>query len=143
MTSVAENETRPAVETAGRVLVVDDEQVVVEVLGRLLTKAGYEVETAPNGEVALELMCAKRFDVLITDVNMPRMDGHELCAALAEQLPDHDPIIFVLTARPGEGHRKKVGDLPNVEFIEKPASLRALIARIGERLEEQQRESAS
>ena len=118
-----------------RVLVVDDEPTATRILRLQLENAGYEVETACNGEVALELMREKGFEVLVTDVNMPKMDGHELCAAIRD-LPERDPIIFVLTARPGEGHRKRVADLPNVEFIEKPASLRRLIARIGERLAE-------
>ena len=118
------------------ILVVDDEASATRILRLQLENAGYEVETACNGEMALELMRERDFDVLVTDVNMPKMDGHELCQAIREQLPDSDPIVFVLTARPGEGHRKKVAGLTNVEFLEKPASLRQLIARIGERLAE-------
>lgn len=126
------------------ILIVDDEATATRILRLQLEKAGYEVETACNGEVALELFREREFDVLVTDVNMPRMDGHELCQALRRELPDRDPLIFILTGRPGEGHRRKAANVVNVEFIEKPASLRHLIARIGERLEElRQKQEAS
>lgn len=118
------------------ILVVDDEPTATRILRLQLENAGYEVETACNGEVALERMRERSYDVVITDVNMPKLDGHGLCEAIRDQLPERDPIIFILTARPGEGHRRRASYLSNVEFLEKPASLRQLIARVGERLAE-------
>ncbi len=124
------------------VLVVDDEAAATRILKLQLENAGYEVETAGNGAAALERLRARSFDVVVTDVNMPRMDGHELCKAIREELPERDPVIFILTGRPGEGHRRRTVELGDVELIEKPASLRQLIGRIGERLAERGTEAA-
>jgi two-component system alkaline phosphatase synthesis response regulator PhoP len=115
-------------------MLVDDEPVTLRVVRLALEKAGYEVTTAGDGAEALKIMRDRRFDVLVTDLNMPRMNGNELCDAIREEFVGHEPLIFVLTARPGEGHRAWAKGLENVEFLEKPASLRRLIARMGQRL---------
>lgn len=120
-----------------RVLVVDDEAKVLRITKLALEKAGYLVTTANDGVEALETLRAEPFDVLVTDVNMPRMTGEELCLAIQEEetLPRR-PLIFVATGRTGERHRAWAIELENVVLLEKPVSLRALVARIGERLSE-------
>jgi CheY-like chemotaxis protein len=115
------------------ILIVDDEPMVIRVVKLGLERAGHEVTSASNGAEALKLLRDHPYDVLITDLNMPRMDGRELCQAFQQEMPERDTQIFVVTARPGEGHRSWAGDLENVEFVEKPASVRRLIARIAER----------
>ncbi len=117
------------------VMLVDDEPMTLRVVRLALENAGYEVTTAGDGAEAMKILCDRHFDVLVTDLNMPRMNGHELCEAIRERCAGHEPLIFVLTARPGEGHRVWAKSLEKVEFLEKPASLRHLVARIGERLE--------
>ena len=87
------------------VMVVDDEPTTRRVVRLALENAGYEVATAGDGAEALKILRDRRFDVLVTDLNMPRMDGRELCEAIAAECAGHEPLIFVLTARPGEGHR--------------------------------------
>ena len=116
------------------ILLADDDANAIRILRRRLESASYAVEAAPNGAVALELLRERDFDVLITDINMPQMDGEQLYAALREQLPERDPLVFVLTGRPGEGHRRWVSDQEGIEFIEKPVSLRHLLERLVERL---------
>jgi DNA-binding response OmpR family regulator len=118
------------------VLLVDDDPVTLRVVEVALTNAGYEVTTAGDGAEAMKVLRDRRIDVLVTDLNMPRMNGRDLCEAISEESVGQVPLIFVLTARPGEGHRVWAKDLENVEFLEKPASLRHLTARIGERLAE-------
>ena len=115
-------------------MLVDDDGVTLRVVRLALEKAVYEVTTAGDGMEALKIMRDRRFDVLVTDLNMPRMNGRDLCKAIGKESAGPEPLIFVLTARPGEGHRVWAKDLKNVEFLEKPASLRRLLARIGERL---------
>ena len=116
------------------VMVVDDEPMTRRVVRLALENAGYEVATAGDGAEALKILRDRRFDVLVTDLNMPRMDGRELCEAIAAECAGHQPLVFILTARPGEGHRTWARDIENVEFLEKPASLRHLVARIAARL---------
>lgn len=123
------------------VMLVDDEPTTLRVIRLALEKAGYEVTTAGDGAEALKILRDRHFDVLVTDLNMPRMNGHELCETITEECPGHAPVIFVLTARPGDGHRARAHDLENVEFLEKPASLRHLVARIAARLAGEDREA--
>ena len=116
------------------ILIVDDEPMVIRIVKLGLERAGHEVTSACNGSEALKLLREQDFDVLITDLNMPLMGGRELCQTFRAEMPERDPLIFVVTARPGEGHREWAGDLENVEFVEKPASVRHLIARMNERM---------
>jgi DNA-binding response OmpR family regulator len=106
----------------------------LRVLRLSLENAGFEVVTAGDGAEAMKILGDRSCDVLVTDLNMPRMNGHELCEAVQTECAGRVPIIFVLTARPGEDHRTRAKRLENVEFLEKPASLRHLIMRIRERL---------
>lgn len=116
------------------VLVVDDEPKVLRITKLSLEKAGYRVVTAENGEEALGKLREAPYDVLVTDINMPRMTGEELCQAICAEALGYEPLIFVATGRTGTHHREWTADLPNVELMEKPVSLRDLVSRIGERL---------
>src|SRR6266852_5526733 len=68
--------------TAGKILVVDDEPANVDVFSRLMTRLGYEVLTASNGESALQSVARDRPDLVLLDVNMPGIDGFEVCRRL-------------------------------------------------------------
>ncbi|HEV3121545.1 MAG TPA: response regulator, partial [Isosphaeraceae bacterium] len=71
-----------------RILVVDDTPLVCDQLKQLLELEGYEVETAPSGRIALEMLHAQTFDLLITDLRMDDMGGFELLRAVrTERLP--------------------------------------------------------
>ena len=61
--------------TAGKILVVDDDPAIVAVFSRLMTRLGYEVLTASNGELALQSVTRDRPDLVLLDVNMPGIDG--------------------------------------------------------------------
>jgi len=81
-----------------RILVVDDEPDIVESLQDLLVFAGFHVETAENGQEAVDLLATTRpFDLVITDMKMPRMDGLELLR-ISHQLRRHLPVV-ILTGR--------------------------------------------
>ena len=81
------------------ILLVDDIPIQRKVLGRLLTKAGHRVETADNGDEALEKLLAQPFDVLLTDWEMPGMDGQELCRRVREKHQQSYLYILMLTMR--------------------------------------------
>ena len=115
-----------------RVLIVDDEAVVVRVLKLVLERSGYEVESSSNGEVALERILEQAPDVLITDIEMPRMTGEELCKRIHERFPNRDYPIFVVTSVTAMEHRVWSREIPKLVFLEKPVSARKSLAVLSE-----------
>jgi two-component system, OmpR family, copper resistance phosphate regulon response regulator CusR len=79
-----------------KILVVEDEQKVSEVLKRGLIEGGYEVDTAFDGEVGLRLATAGGYDLILLDINLPGINGIEMCKRLRES--DEDTPVLMLTA---------------------------------------------
>ena len=108
----------------GTILLVEDEDMVRAIAERALTRQGYTVLTAENGEVALELLeTSDRPDLLISDVVMPVMDGPAMVRQARERYPDL-PILF-MSGYAEEQLRKSI-DLDNVAFLPKPFSVQQL-----------------
>jgi CheY-like chemotaxis protein len=85
---------------AHRILVVDDDVLVVEALKELLTSSGYEVRAATRGQEALEILDTERFDLLILDVVMPKMTGFDLCREVRKRDDEMSAVkIIMLTAK--------------------------------------------
>lgn len=85
---------------AHRILVVDDDILVVEALKELLTSSGYEVRVATRGQEALEIVDKERFDLLILDVVMPKMTGFDLCREVRKRDDEMSAVkIIMLTAK--------------------------------------------
>lgn len=119
-----------------RVLLVDDEATVRRVMELGLSKAGHAVRTAENGQTALEAIRREAPELLITDIEMPRMNGRQLCEAIRGELADLTFPIFVLTSLTEREHRSWSKSLPGLEFLEKPVSMRTLLRKIHESLPE-------
>ena len=117
-----------------RVLIVDDEPHVIRVLKLALSRIGMEVDEAYNGVNALEYLKTHQPDVVITDIDMPRMDGRTLCNRIDEMFPDREFPIFIMTARAELEHRDWSRSIPNLTFMEKPLSIRKLIRALNEQL---------
>lgn len=113
-----------------RILIVDDHAPVIRVLKLGIEDAGFEVDTASNGAECLTKLCECLPDFLITDIDMPRMSGKELCLAIQEQFPDRDFPIVVLTSRTEMEHRDWTRAIDNLTFMEKPVSVRRLLSHI-------------
>jgi len=79
-----------------RILVVDDDRGMQDVLDIMLSRAGYQVATADDGAAALEIIRKKKFDLVITDLKMPRVDGIDLLKGVKETAPD--TAVILLTA---------------------------------------------
>jgi len=77
-----------------RVLVVDDQQVIRDILVHFLSKKGFGVETAENGLAALQLVADHHFDLVITDLQMPHMDGSTLALEIKDRNPKTSVIIM-------------------------------------------------
>jgi DNA-binding response OmpR family regulator len=105
---------------AHRVLVVDDDPVIVRLLEVNLSLDGYEVETASRGEQALERATETNPDLLILDVMMPGLDGWDTCRRLREQPRFADTPVVFLSARSQDDDRSKGLDLGPVAYLTKP-----------------------
>ncbi len=83
----------------GRILVVDDEASICRMLEDFFTSVGYEVVTANDGQEALAAFAPGRFDCVITDLNMPRIDGLELLKRIRQV--DREVLFLIITGFPG------------------------------------------
>ena len=113
-----------------RVLVVDDEAHILQVLSYKLRKAGLVVLTAVDGEEGLEVALQERPDLIITDFQMPYMTGLELCRALSEQEATKRIPVIMLTARGYSLDEEdlKLGNLRDV--LSKPFSPRTVLQQV-------------
>jgi len=113
--------------TPTRVLVVDDDPNVAEVVGRYLEREGFEVELLGDGQLGLERALAEPPDVLILDLMLPGLDGLEVCRRLRALAPV--PVIM-LTAKGDEADRVLGLELGADDYVAKPFSPRELTARV-------------
>lgn len=120
---------------AYKILIVDDEEMLTEVLAEHLQNEGYIAYTANDGEGALKLL-KKSPDLILLDINMPGMDGLELCKIIREHVVC--PIVF-LTARITEQDKVTGFMTGGDDYITKPFSLPEITARIGAHLRRDER----
>jgi CheY-like chemotaxis protein len=120
--------------TKKRVLIVEDDTAVQRVLARVFERAGFDVETASNGEKALALISQRQFDIMISDIFMPRMDGRQLCRHLANVGPYFPAYTFIVTSHSEMGERSWVNEFPNIVLVEKPVGPKQLLRLVRQRL---------
>lgn len=113
-----------------KVLIVDDEEDIRELLSYNLKKEGYEIFTAENGEIGLKLLKEHKPDLVILDVMMPGMDGIEVCEAIRHTPGFQQTLICFLTAR-NEDYSQIAGlDAGADDYVAKPVRPKVLISRI-------------
>jgi two-component system cell cycle sensor histidine kinase/response regulator CckA len=119
----------PQPRTSARILVVDDEPVVVEFVERVLQTAGYDIMTATSGDAALEL-CTERGlpDLLVTDMKMPRMEGDELASKLRQRDPDLK--VLYLTGFADLLFKNKELLWDGEAYLEKPCTIDGLLEAV-------------
>ena len=110
-----------------RILLAEDEQAMREHLTRALEKANYEVVAVDRGTAAVPLLDAQKFDLLLTDIVMPEMDGIELAQHCAAVCPETQ-VMFItgfsgVTLRAGES-------VPKAKILSKPFHLRVLVLEV-------------
>jgi chemosensory pili system protein ChpA (sensor histidine kinase/response regulator) len=113
-------------------LLIDDSLSVRKFIGRMLEAAGYQVETASDGEEGLRKASASSFRLIITDLEMPKMNGYELIQALRDRPETKSTPIIVMTTRAGDKHRQMAQSLGVSSYITKPVEERALIREISQ-----------
>lgn len=120
-----------------RILVVDDEDAIIQLLSYNLKRAGYEVIAAQNGEEGLKLARSESPDLIILDLMLPGMDGFDVCKELRKST---DTPILILTAR-GEEIDRVVGfEIGADDYVAKPFSPRELVGRVKAILRRSRRE---
>ncbi len=121
---------------AKTILVADDEPFVLRSLEFILKKEGYRVVTAVDGQEALEKAKAERPDLCLLDIQMPRMDGNQVCRHLREDPERKNTYIVMITAKGQEADRQNSLDSGANEYFTKPFSPRKVITRVKEILGE-------
>jgi len=109
------------------VLVVDDEPKIVKLAQDYLGRGGFHVVTAADGKTALAVVRRERPDLIVLDLNLPGMDGLDVCRALRRE---SDVPIIMLTARVEEADRLIGLELGADDYVTKPFSPRELVARV-------------
>ncbi|MGB9887528.1 MAG: response regulator [Moorellales bacterium] len=112
---------------SSRVLVVDDSLTARKYCAKILSSAGFHVEEAANGYEALEKCLQQDYDVILADVNMPKMSGYELVQELRRQAETaHTPVVMISTEA-GEDDRLEGYRAGANLFLVKPVSPEALV----------------
>ncbi len=120
--------------SAAKILVCDDEPHIVLVVATKLKNAGYEVFTGADGEEALNLALRHKPDIIVTDYQMPRLSGLELCVKL-RQLPETRAIpVIMLTARGFSLGEQELKDTNIFKVLPKPFSPREVLQTVQELL---------
>ena len=109
-----------------RILVVDDEQDYCDVLKMILEGRGYTVETCNDGREALEHLEKNSFDIVVSDLNMPVMDGYEVLARLRSNDTTKDIKVVMVSALGGKIDIKNAMDLGADGYITKPVVVQKL-----------------
>jgi DNA-binding response OmpR family regulator len=111
-----------------RVLLIDDDRQILDVLALAFEEAGYDVVTAVDGREGLAALADRRPDAVVSDVNMPGLDGFQLCRTLRAK---NDLVPFILlTSRDGEIDEALGLDLGADDYVAKPFRTRVLLARV-------------
>jgi DNA-binding response OmpR family regulator len=122
-----ETQGTPAAEGSGRILVVDDDPTVSEIVAGYLERAGFLVERADDGPTALARAGRNRPDLVVLDLMLPGMDGLEVC----RRLRDRGPVpVVMLTARGDEDDRILGLEVGADDYVTKPFSPRELVLRV-------------
>ena len=120
-----------------RILVVEDDRDIGDLVSRYLEKADYVVELLSSGREALRALAERPPDLLILDLMLPKMSGFEICRKL--RAASFDAPILMLTARGDEGDRVLGLDLGADDYVTKPFSVRELLARVRALLRRQEK----
>ncbi|WP_363800751.1 response regulator [Lysobacter firmicutimachus] len=116
------------------VMVVDDSVTMRKVTGRVLERHNFEVMTAKDGVDALERMAERVPDLMLLDIEMPRMDGYELATQMKADARMREVPIVMITSRTGEKHRQRAFEIGVERYLGKPYQEPELIRNVYELL---------
>jgi len=117
-------------DNTARILLIDDSLSVRKFVGRMLEGGGYAVDTAVDGEDGLRKASAVPYRLIITDLEMPKVNGYEVIQALRSRPQTQATPILVMTTRAADKHRQMAMSLGATAYIAKPVNERTLIQDI-------------
>ncbi len=121
---------------AKKILVVDDDELVLIAIQELLSPLGFSVVKASSGPDALEKIAQEQFDLIILDIIMPEMDGFEVCQRIRQTNSYMETPIMMLTAKSGEEDKERGIEVGANLYLPKPISPKKLIALVEEALKQ-------
>lgn len=125
-----------------KILIIDDEEMILEHLALLLTREGFQVRSAINGQAAIDIFKSESFDLVITDIRMPEMDGLEVVRQV--KTLDKDAELIILTGFVTSDNAQKAMEDGASHFLTKPlADLNELLIPIRRSLERRKRRLGS
>jgi len=124
---------------ASRVLVVDDEPEIHAVLGKLLSREGFDVESAYSAEEAYKSIESVKPDLVILDIMMPRVSGIDVCNKLKGDPKTKDIMILIVSARDAQSDRIEGLAHGADDYVSKPFHLRSLIRKIEHMLDKKKK----
>ncbi len=113
-----------------RIVVAENEPFLARMLRLALTRSGYRVKTATDGDQALELMLAEPPDALVAAADLPGVSGLELCRRMYAELPHREMPVILMTARTDQAIRRDIQGLSRVIVLDQPVSVRNLLGRL-------------
>ncbi len=113
-----------------RLLLVDDSLSIRKFVGKMLESAGYQVDTAVDGEDGFRKAATARYSLIITDLEMPKLNGFEVVQALRSRPDTKDTPVLVMTTRAGEKHHHMAINIGATAYITKPVEERVLLQEI-------------
>lgn len=128
--SVAGEEVAEAPGGPTRILLIDDSLSVRKFVSRMLERAGYAVDTAVDGEDGVKKATQVNYQVIITDLEMPKLNGYEVLQTLRQRPRTKSTPIMVMTTRAGEKHQQAAMSLGASGYLTKPVEERALVAAV-------------
>jgi DNA-binding response OmpR family regulator len=114
-----------------KILVIDDSPTILKVVQLVLTKAGYQVDTAADGDLGVQAAKERRPDLILLDFVMPKMNGYQVCRALAEEEALKDIPVVLMSAKGDQIGERFVKVMGIVDYITKPFSPEAITAVVG------------
>jgi chemosensory pili system protein ChpA (sensor histidine kinase/response regulator) len=114
-----------------RILLIDDSLSVRKFVGAMLEGAGYQVETAADGEEGMRKATTEAFQLILTDLELPKVNGYELIQSLRGRPELRSTPILVMTTRAADKHRQMALSLGATAYIAKPVDERTLIREVG------------
>jgi len=115
-----------------RILLVDNQAHVLRVMKLSLDRNGYEVDTALSGDVALRMLRETRYDVMIVENTLAKMNGQQLIETVSHQFRSTAPAMFLVTNTGANELEDWSASQERTECVEKPISLRYLVGRLNE-----------
>ena len=116
------------------ILLVEDNELNRDMLTRRLERKGFDIESAADGEAALQMVARQRPDLILMDMNLPILNGWSTCRALRADPDTHDIPVIALTAHAMAGDEQKALDAGCNDYTTKPIDFPLLLAKINKLL---------